>query len=48
LPLNPPLAKYFLSLMGVDEPRLEFEEECFDAYNTRVKEFSEPKRGFTY
>ncbi|MCL2151966.1 MAG: hypothetical protein FWH57_03240 [Oscillospiraceae bacterium] len=48
LPLNPPLAKFFLSLMGVSEPKLEFEEECFDAYKTRVKEFSEPARGFRY
>jgi CobQ-like glutamine amidotransferase family enzyme len=48
LVLNPPLAKYILSLMGVSEPHLEFEEECFDAYRTRVKEFSEPSRGFLY
>ena len=46
LPLNPPLAKFFLNLMGVDKPQLEFEEACFDAYKTRVKEFSEPTRGF--
>ena len=46
LPLNPPLAKYYLGLMGVKAPRLEFEEECMDAYKTRVKEFSEPTRGF--
>ena len=46
LPLNPPLAKYLLGLMGVQEPQLVFEEACFDAYNTRVKEFSEPTRGF--
>jgi len=45
LPLNPPLAKYLLSLMGVDKPQLVFEGECYDAYNTRVKEFSEPTRG---
>jgi CobQ-like glutamine amidotransferase family enzyme len=48
LPLNPPLAKYFLSLIGVSDPKLEFEEECFDAYYTRVKEFCEPSRGFLY
>ena len=48
LPLNPPLAKYFLSLMGVEKPQLVFEGACFDAYNTRVKEFSDPKRGFSY
>ena len=48
LVLNPPLAKHILSRMGVSEPHLEFEEECFDAYKTRVKEFSEPSRGFLY
>ena len=48
LPLNPPLAKYLLDLMGVDSPLLEFEKECCDAYNTRVKEFSEPTRGFLH
>jgi len=47
LPLNPPLAKYLLGIMGVAEPQLVFEEECFDAYYARVKEFSEPTRGFT-
>jgi CobQ-like glutamine amidotransferase family enzyme len=48
LVLNPPMAKHILSLMGVSEPHLEFEEECLDAYRTRVKEFSEPSRGFSY
>ena len=48
LVLNPPLAKYMLSLMGVSNPNLEFEDECIDAYKTRVKEFSEPSRGFLY
>ena len=48
LPLNPPLAKYFMNLMGVDNPQLVFEAECFDAYNTRVKEFSEPTRVFLH
>jgi CobQ-like glutamine amidotransferase family enzyme len=48
LVLNPPFTKYILGLMGVSEPHLEFEEECFDAYITRVKEFSEPSRGFLY
>ena len=46
LPLNPPLAKYLMKLMGVAEPRLVFEEACFDAYNTRVMEFSDPDRPF--
>ena len=48
LVLNPPLAKYVLGLMGINAPNLEFEDECFDAYRTRVKEFSEPSRGFLY
>ena len=48
LALNPPLAKHILSLMGVDAPQLAFEKECFDAYETRVREFSEPSRGFLY
>ncbi len=46
--LNPPLAKYVLQLMGVTEPKLAFEELSMDVYNTRLREFSEPTRGFTY
>ena len=46
--LNPPFAKYILRLMGVEEPELVFEEAAMDVYNTRLKEFSDPNRGFTY
>ena len=46
--LNPPFAKYILTLMGVSEPHLEFEEECFDAYYTRIREFQQPSRGVLY
>ena len=46
--LNPPFAKYLLGLMGVEEPVLAFEDAALDAYNTRVTEFSDPKRGLTY
>lgn len=46
--LNPPFAKELLRLMGVEEPSLTFEEDAMEAYRIRVKEFSEPERGFTY
>ena len=46
--LNPPFAKYILSLMGVEDPTLAFEEAAMDVYNTRLNEFSDPNRGFTY
>lgn len=46
--LNPPLARYLLKLMGVEEPKLCFEEMAVDVYETRLREFSEPTRGFTY
>lgn len=46
--LNPPLAKYFLRLMGIAEPTLSFEEAAMDVYTTRLSEFSEPDRGFIY
>jgi hypothetical protein len=46
--LNPPFTKYLLSLMGVENPTLKFEESAMDVYNTRLKEFSEPDRGFIY
>ncbi len=46
--LNPPFAKYLLTLMGVEKPALLFEDAAMDAYTTRIEEFSDPKRGFTY
>lgn len=46
--LNPPFAKYLLTLMGVDEPKLAFEDAAMDVYETRLREFSEPTRGFIY
>lgn len=46
--LNPPFAKYILGLMGVENPVLQFEEIAMDVYETRLKEFSEPERGFIY
>lgn len=48
LVLNPPFAKYILKGCGVPDPRLAFEEEAMDAYDTRVKEYSDPGTGFYY
>ena len=44
--LNPPLAKYILELMGIKDPVLAFEQECYESYYERVKEFSEPGKVF--
>ena len=46
--LNPPFARYLLKLLGVEDPTLAFEKEAVEAYEARVAEFSDPKRGFTY
>lgn len=46
--LNPPFAKYILSLMGVENAKLAFEDTAMDVYETRVQEFKDPNRGFTY
>lgn len=40
--LNPLFTKYILKLLNQDE-KLEFEEEAMDAYETRLKEFENPK-----
>ena len=42
LVLNPSFSKYILQLMGIKEPVLKFEEECYDSYYERLKEFKEP------
>ena len=44
LVLNPPFAKHIMQLMGIKDPLLQFEQECFDAYEARIKEFSEPDK----
>lgn len=48
LVLNPPLAKWILEQMGVSEPALAFEEAAMEAYEVRVKEYSNPDTGFYY
>lgn len=47
LVLDPPFTKYLLKQCGVYD-KLAFEREAMDAYETRVREFSEPDRGFYY
>lgn len=47
--LNPPFTKWFLkNVLNVENPSLAYEEAAMDAYLTRVKEYSDPKTGFTY
>ena len=48
LVLNPPLAKWFLRKMGMSDPKLAFEEAAMEAYQIRVKEYSDPDTGFYY
>lgn len=48
LVLNPPFAKYILSLCGVKQPVLAFEEVAMEAYEARVREYSDPGTGFYY
>lgn len=48
LVLNPPLAKWMLRKMGVSAPVLAFEEAAMEAYEVRVKEYSNPDTGFYY
>ena len=48
LVLNPPLARYLLTLMGADEPALAFEEAAMDSYRKRVAEFGEETRSWQY
>lgn len=46
--LNPPFARYMLRLLGEGERPLAFEKAAMDAYQLRLSEFKDPKRGFTY
>ncbi len=48
LALNPPFARYILSRCGAESQPLAFEEAAMDAYETRVKEYSDPDTGFYY
>jgi len=46
--LNPPFAKYIMGLFGASDRPLTFEKAAMDSYTLRLKEFSDPKRGFEY
>lgn len=48
LVLNPPFTKWLLSELGAENPKLAFEKEAMDAYNLRVKEYSDENTGFYY
>lgn len=39
---NPDFTKYLLRTMGVENPRLAFEEVIYDAYRRRLAEFNDP------
>ena len=46
LVLNPNFTKYLLNLLGVENPKLAFEEETENCYNIRLKEFENPNTNF--
>ena len=45
--LNPPFAKYLLSLLG-ETGKLPYEDVAMEVYETRLSEFKDPNRGFFY
>lgn len=49
LVLNPTLTKWYIeNKLNAGEIKIAFEEAAMDAYNLRVKEFSDPGTGFYY
>ncbi len=48
LVMNPLFTKYIMALLGVKDRPLAFEEAAMDSYELRLREFSDPKRGFDY
>jgi CobQ-like glutamine amidotransferase family enzyme len=46
--MNPLFTKYIMSLLGAGDRPLAYEEAAMDSYNLRLKEYSDPKRGFDY
>jgi CobQ-like glutamine amidotransferase family enzyme len=46
--LNPLFTKYIIKLLGVSDRPLAFENAALDSYFLRLKEFSDPNRGFQY
>lgn len=45
--LNPPFTKYILNLLG-EEGKLPYEDVAMEVYETRLREFKDPERGFFY
>jgi len=43
LTLNPYFTRYLLKTIGVEDPKLAFEDVIIDAYDRRLKEFLDPK-----
>lgn len=41
--LNPDFTKYLLSLLGIENPALPFEDDVYKAYQLRLAEFQNPK-----
>ena len=48
LVLNPPFTKWLLKGIGAGDVKLAFEKEAMEAYEARVKEYSDPNTGFYY
>ncbi|MDR3209076.1 MAG: hypothetical protein LBT36_00405 [Oscillospiraceae bacterium] len=46
--LNPPFTRLLLKALGAPAETLPYEAAAMDAYNARLAEFTDPKRGFTY
>jgi CobQ-like glutamine amidotransferase family enzyme len=46
--MNPPFTKYVMELLGVKDRPLAYEEAAMDSYELRLREYSDPKRGFIY
>lgn len=46
--MNPLFTKYIMGLLGAGDRPLAYEEAAMDSYNLRLKEYSDPKRGFDY
>ena len=48
LVLNPPFTKYLITKMGINDPKVCYEEASMDVYTHRLEEFMQPERGLTY
>ena len=46
--MNPPFTKYLMGLLGAGDRPLAYEKAAMDSYALRLKEYSDPKRGFDY